>query len=308
MGEELHTYFEGRRVRRWAKRIGRGLDRTVPRLADHALAISEPGVESLRALGCAEVSYVPPGVDPDELPETRPAPLPPGPWVVYAGNPDRYQDLDVLIEAMRDVPQAGLLMVSAAPLDDWADCGLLRLSWCRRIHLTRCGPTSRRAACRLPRTVCSGYPIKLLNYLGMGLPTVAARGRRRNCSAWLRCRTMTPRRPPPSGRCWRTRRRRRVGAAARTHVLSACTWDARAGELESVYWKVLDGSEACRTVLAEAMMRPSRVDCLERSSDGSNCFPFALIALLLLAGCTGTEEEFGTPGSGGGGGVMTTPM
>ena len=30
--------------------------------------------------------------------------------------------------------------------------------------------------------------------------------------------------------------------------------------------------------------------------------PFALIALLLLAGCTGTEEEFGTPGSGGGGG------
>ncbi len=27
--------------------------------------------------------------------------------------------------------------------------------------------------------------------------------------------------------------------------------------------------------------------------------PFALVALLLMAGCSGTEEEFGTPGSGG---------
>lgn len=31
-----------------------------------------------------------------------------------------------------------------------------------------------------------------------------------------------------------------------------------------------------------------------------NATPFALVALLLLAGCTGTEEEFGTPSGGGG--------
>ena len=42
MGEELHTYFEGRVARGLARRAGRLLDRTVPRLADHALGIS-PG-------------------------------------------------------------------------------------------------------------------------------------------------------------------------------------------------------------------------------------------------------------------------
>ena len=244
MGEELHTYFEGRRVRRWAKRIGRGLDRTVPRLADHALAISEPGVESLRALGCAEVSYVPPGVDPDELPETRPAPLPPGPWVVYAGNPDRYQDLDVLIEAMRDVPQAGLLMVSAAPLDDWADCGLPRLKLVQtdsfdEVRATRGeqrGRTSTDRLLRLPDQVAQLPRDGVADGCGSGVgetPGVVAVPNHDPGAMAAALRSLLEDTP----------RRRRVGAAARTHVLSACTWDARAGELESVYWKVLDGSK-----------------------------------------------------------------
>lgn len=242
MGEELHTYFEGRLARRIAHRVGRALDRTVPRLADHALAISAPGVDSLRALGCARVSHVAPGVDPDELPETRPAELPPGPWVVYAGNPDRYQDLDVLVEAMRSVPEAGLLMVSASPLDEWAASGLPRLRLVQTASFAEVrGLLAASSVAALPRTVCTGYPIKLLNYLGMGLPTVAAEGSAQRLPGVV---TVPNRDPAAMAAALRTlvvdeERCRRLGAAARDHVLTSCTWDARAVELEAVYWDVL---------------------------------------------------------------------
>lgn len=245
MAEELHTYFEGRVSRGVARRVGRALDRTVPRLASHAIAISAPAVPTLAALGCRAISHVPPGVDPAELPETAPATLPPGPWVVYAGNPDRYQDLDVLVEAMRHVPEAGLLLVSASPLGGWAGCGLPRL------HLVQTDsfPVVRAllaasAVAALPRAVCSGYPIKLLNYLGMGLPTVAAAGSAQPLPGVVR----VPDRDPLAmaaairGLLDSEERRRTLGARARSHVLRECTWDSRAAELERVYAEVLDST------------------------------------------------------------------
>jgi glycosyltransferase involved in cell wall biosynthesis len=245
MGEELHTYFEGRVARGLARRAGRILDRTVPRLAAHAVAISAPAVPLLASLGCRRVTHVPPGVDPGDLPETPPAALPPGPWVVYAGNPDRYQDLDVLVDAMRHVPEAGLLLVSASPLDEWAGCGLPRL------HLVQTADfgvvrslLAASAVAALPRSVCSGYPIKLLNYLGMGLPTVAAAGSAQDLPGVI----VVPDRDPMAmavairGLLQDDRRRRSLGAQARAHVLADCTWDARAAELEGVYAEVLDAS------------------------------------------------------------------
>ncbi len=242
MGEELHTYFEGRVARAAARRVGRLLDRTVPRIADHAIAISEPAAPVLRALGCRHVSYVPPGVDPADLPETRPAPLPPGPWVVYAGNPDRYQDLDVLVEAMRHVPGAGLLLVSASSLDEWAGCGLPRL---RRVVTSDFSEVRALLAAAdvaaLPRAVCSGYPIKLLNYLGMGLPTVAAAGSARDLPGVVRVPDRDPAAMAGALRDLLSDEQRRLalGRAARAGVLADCTWDARARDLEAVYAQVL---------------------------------------------------------------------
>ena len=242
MGEELHTYFEGRVPRALARQVGRVLDRTVPRLAAHAVAISAPAVPLLQSLGCRRVTHVPPGVDPAELPETAPATLPPGPWVVYAGNPDRYQDLDVLVDAMRRVPEAGLLLVSASSLDEWAGCGLARLHLVR----TREFPVVRAllaasTVAALPRTVCSGYPIKLLNYLGMGLPTVAAAG---SAQALPGVVAVPDRDPVAMAAAIRallqdTERRRSLSRRARAHVLTHCTWGARAAELEAVYAEVL---------------------------------------------------------------------
>ena len=123
------------------------------------------------------MTHVAPGLDPAEFVEpVAPAPLPPGPWVVYAGNPDRYQDLDVLVEAMRRLPEAGLLLVSASALSDW-EGALPKLE----LRVTSSFSEVKRylaaaAVAALPRTTCTGYPIKLLNYLAMGQVTVAAEG------------------------------------------------------------------------------------------------------------------------------------
>ncbi len=242
MGEELHTYFHGRLARRVARKMGRLLDRTVPRLADHALAIHEGAVPILESLGCSRVACIPPGVDPHDLRAAPPAPLPPGPWVVYAGNPDTYQDLDVLVEAMRLIPEVGLVMVSASSLDHWRRQGLPKARFVEtgdfevvRAHL------AAATVAALPRTVCTGYPIKLLNNLGMALPTIAAEGSARPLPGVV---AVPNHNPQAMARAIhelvsRPERCRALGQEAREAVLATCTWDARAADLEDLYRTVL---------------------------------------------------------------------
>ncbi|MFT4978187.1 MAG: glycosyltransferase involved in cell wall biosynthesis [Myxococcota bacterium] len=241
--EELPTYFSARPAQRAAGGLGWLLDRTVPRLSAHAIAISERNADFLRSIGCRRVSHVPPGVEASDL--VMPSDchrLSGGPWVVYAGNPDRYQDLDVLIAAMRQLPEAGLLLVSASRLDHLAGAGLRRL---------RCVQTSDFSEVRrwlasadvaaLPRSVCSGYPIKLLNYLGMGLPTVAAQGSARPLPGVVAVADRDPAAMAAAIRSLLQDRPRRqaLGAAAREHVLTACTWEQRVIGVEAVYAEVL---------------------------------------------------------------------
>jgi glycosyltransferase involved in cell wall biosynthesis len=242
MSEELHTYFSRPAARRLARGLGGLLDVTVPRLADHAIAINPQTEPLLRRLGCSEVSIIPPGVDPDELTHTAPAPLPPGPWVVYAGNPDAYQDLDVLYAAMRRLPGVGLLLISASPPEAFSAGGLPRLHFVQTADFARVRALLSAATLAvLPRTVCSGFPIKLLNYLGMGLPTVAAAG----SAVAMPGVVVVPDHDPAAMAAAITdlmrhpTHRRALGEAARAHVLSHCTWDARAAELEEVYSSVL---------------------------------------------------------------------
>ena len=242
MGEELPTYFEGAALRWASTRFGVWLDRTVPKMADHAVVLNPSAVETLESLGCHAVTCVVPGVDVTEFEDVVPADLPDGPWVVYAGNPDQYQDLDVLVAAMRLVPEARLLLVSAASLRDWESVGLPGL---------RCVQTadfetvkSLVAACDLaaiPRTVCSGFPIKLLNFLGLGLPAVVAEGSAPDLPGVVPVANGQPQAMADAIRalienpvgC------RDLGRVGRTHVHASCTWSARARELEHVYGSML---------------------------------------------------------------------
>lgn len=242
LGEELPTYFAGRRAQRLARRAGGLLDRTVPRLADHAIAISPRNAAFLRSIGCRRVAHVPPGIDAEDVAPATPMPLPPGPWVVYAGNPDRYQDLDVLFAAMRQVPEAGLLIVSASPMAAFDTRGLPRV---HGVTTADFGEVRRWLAAAdvaaLPRSVCSGYPIKLLNYLGMGLPTVAAAGAAAPMPGVVR---VPDREPGAMAEAIRAlladpARRRALGRQARQHVHQSCLWTQRVRDVEQVYAELI---------------------------------------------------------------------
>jgi glycosyltransferase involved in cell wall biosynthesis len=245
MGEELPTYFRRQTAKRFAGRLGRWLDRTVPALSDHAVALSSSTVRTLSDLGCERVTEVLPGVDMGEFEGVVPADIPGGPWVVYAGNPDRYQDLHILVKAMHQIPEAGLLIVSASPLDQFSDCGLPRLK-CVQTSDFDVVKTLVAAAdvAALPRMVCSGYPIKLLNYLALGIPTVAAAGSARDLPGVVTVPNGDVNAMADAIRhlLAHTRERLELGVRARTHVRAACTWDSRARELESVYADVLTSS------------------------------------------------------------------
>ncbi len=244
MGEELPTYFQARSMRAIASRFGNWLDKTVPRLADHAVVLNPTAVQTLLELGCDAVSCVEPGVDPADFDGQVPANLPGERWVVYAGNPDQYQDLDVLIEAMRLIPDVGLLLVSASSLRDWEGCGLQRLQCIQTSDfdvVKGCIAACEVAA--LPRSVCSGFPIKLLNYLGLGVPAVVAAGSApdlpgvvafENGNSRAMAEAILQLMDAPA-------RRAALGDEARAHVSSACTWAARASDLEAIYAEVLTG-------------------------------------------------------------------
>ncbi len=244
MGEELPTYFSSRLVSRLATQVGRVLDRSVPRRADHALALTARAASTLVDLGCEQVSCIAPGVDPAELEHVTPFTLEGGPWVVYAGNPDNYQDLDVLVDAMRQIPEAGLLLVSASDLSHWQSVGLERIHCEVTTDFERVKSLVAGAAvAALPRAVCSGYPIKLLNYLGLGVPTVAAAGSAQGLPGVI---SVPNRDPTAMARAIRTlltddAERQAMGHRAREYIRESCTWRARAHELEGVYARVLKG-------------------------------------------------------------------
>lgn len=252
MSEELHRYFKNPALRGLARWAGLGLDLSIPRRADACVAISEKVQPLLENLGCSNVRHIPPGIDPadfagaDRARGRLDAELDDRIWVVYAGNPDTYQDLEVLVDAIVRDNSLGLLMVSASAMPDWeirasalpaARKRFIRTSsWARTKDLI-----SAADIAALPRAVCSGYPIKLLNYLGLGLPTVCAEGSSRPLVGIV----TTPNGDVPAFQsALRTlaeekQRRIALGQAGAEFVKMHCSWDARARELEFLYEKVM---------------------------------------------------------------------
>jgi|GEM_PF-465708 len=259
MGEELHRYFQHPAMRYLARIAGRGMDCSIPRRADACVAISEGAKPLLEGLGCRSVVHIPPGLDPaellgaDRLRGRAALALDDRVWVVYAGNPDAYQDLEILVEAILQDEDLGLMMVSASPLTEWEEKALRLPAERKRFVQTSSWEATKdyiAAAdiAALPREVCSGYPIKLLNYLGLGLPTVCAEGSSRPLKGILTV---------PNGNVAAFHRalrdladdaalREALGKQAMSFVHSHCSWDARAEELEKLYFEVMTRDSARR--------------------------------------------------------------
>jgi glycosyltransferase involved in cell wall biosynthesis len=110
----------------------------------------------------------------------------PGGFALYAGNLDRYQDLDELERAARAVPELPLLVATheAPPSSRSA------LRFVRVVDAAEARALLFAAALAvLPRRRPGGFPIKLLNYMEAARPIVAhhevADGLEHAVSAWL---------------------------------------------------------------------------------------------------------------------------
>lgn len=227
MAEELPAHFG--RLGGFARPLGSAVDRLACAFADAGCAISDRAFDALVSAGLPTV-HVGPGVDPAELvprPGARER-FGDGPIVVYTGNLDAYQDLPLLVDAMRGVP-ARLLVVTASDGDlpgaevvrstDWRDA---------------VDALSVADLAVIPRRACAGFPIKLLNQLGMGVPTVMIEGAHQPLPGVVAC---APGRLADAIRALLADpdRRAELGQAAREEVRERWTLDARAAALEALY-------------------------------------------------------------------------
>jgi glycosyltransferase involved in cell wall biosynthesis len=197
MEDELPTY-QFLQPEELARKIGRGFDKIVPRLANHLTTVTHDLREQYieEGIPADRVTFVPPGVHPawfdgadgerirDELGLGK------APVVIYTGVLNRFQGLEPLIEGFRTIraslPDARLLLMgnivtpgqkrymeelAAAhgvaeavthafdrPLDDLPDF------------------LAAADVAVVPRPSSPGFPVKLLNYMSARRPVVAAAG------------------------------------------------------------------------------------------------------------------------------------
>jgi glycosyltransferase involved in cell wall biosynthesis len=264
MGDELATYFGSRSSRKAAGVLGRLLDVTVPRAADHVIALCKFSADVLSSSGVSEdrIAVIAPAVD-DCGPACDAARAraalglrADGEVIGYCGNLDRYQNLELLLDAFGILARrrdARLLIATHAEDGAFArtiaERGLAERATVVNVQSWR---DARRAmeACDvlvLPRRYGSGVPIKLLNYLSLGRPVVAA-----GCGSKVlvdgvdalltadddaRALAGTLVRLLADGDA-----RTRLGAAGRARFLRDFTWDAVLPAVERVYGRCGGGA------------------------------------------------------------------
>jgi glycosyltransferase involved in cell wall biosynthesis len=166
-------------------RAARALDGFLPSLADQVVVLSPDVGQHLIRRGVAEsrIWEIPPGLDPAPFQAARRAVR--APRVVFAGNCDQYQNLEMLFRAWSLVaavdPHAELRVVTHARGNVLARCRMSAIA--PRIRIVEAESLAEVAAelgvARVgvsPRNSWSGFPIKTLNYMAAGLPTVALSG------------------------------------------------------------------------------------------------------------------------------------
>ena len=170
--DELPYFFGGQR---WTARVGRWADRCFPKRADRIVAPHARLKAYLIECGCdaERISVIPPSVDVSAFDVAEKcAELP---TVLYTGNLDSYQNLDLLYRAMEiareSIPELNLTVATAAK--DISSVPETNTEIVRTDDFTSLKHAlGQDAVFVCPRVSWSGYPIKLLNAMAAGLPIV----------------------------------------------------------------------------------------------------------------------------------------
>ena len=187
---ELPTYYRNAVAQSFFGILGRVIDHSMPRVADAVVVFDEYQKEIHESFGIASdrIHVVAPGLDLSELsePDARSVAswknkLGPGKWLLYAGNPDRYQNLELIAESFRRLtkrdPDIKLLVLTHHSADDFS---VFTPELKERIRFEGFESTAELSAAHrvasvglCARAIPTGFPIKVVNYLAAGLPVVA---------------------------------------------------------------------------------------------------------------------------------------
>ena len=187
LGSEL-PFFAAGFTKGLGARVGVRLDRSLPRMADHIVAVTDTIKNKLEAYGLPDdrITVITNGVESDlfRLPAAPARPTGP-PTLIFTGNLAGYQGVDHLLNAfakiVRKRPDVRLLFVTNSSFEAYerqaAELGIRG-----RIELSA-APLSEHARLLAaaavavnPRMDCDGIPQKLLNYMSAGRPTVSFAG------------------------------------------------------------------------------------------------------------------------------------
>ncbi|MBX7258461.1 MAG: glycosyltransferase family 4 protein [Candidatus Hydrogenedentes bacterium] len=171
MVDELPHFLPFGRI---AEFVGRRLDRTFPRLAQHVVAPHAGLGSYLMACGCtpARVSVLTPPANAGWFSDPIVSETPPP--VVYTGNLDSYQNvafLDHVIARVREQMPETRLLVATNDKRHVPHAEIIRTPDFDALKQV----LSRDCVVVCPRVSWSGYPIKLLNAMAAGRAIVACR-------------------------------------------------------------------------------------------------------------------------------------
>lgn len=260
MAAELPTYASSRVARRVLGRIGRALDRAVPRRADYCVAVTPELQRTLArgGVGPSALACIAPVGAPSELVPVdaagHAAATGGGLLVCYAGNLDGYQNLGFLLHVFARVraavPDARLELVTHA--DAQAHAARLAAAGLGagvEIAVVRSYDEVRRRLARAavavsPRAERTGFPMKLLNYMAAGKAIVACAGSAKGVRDGETARVV----PDGDGAAFAEAvvallrdpaERARLGRAAHAAVAAPGAWEGVLDRLESIYRQVL---------------------------------------------------------------------